>query len=98
MAQAGREGAQDLAARPRTLFEKIWDDHVVLALETGATLLYVDRHLIHEGSATAFERLKDDGLEVAERSQILGTADHYVPTTHADKDRFDNPEILHMVQ
>jgi len=98
MAQPGREEAQDSVMRPRTLFEKIWDDHAVLALESGETLLYVDRHIIHEGSATPFERLKDAKLGVAEPAQTLGTADHYVPTTHASKDLFDNPEILRMVQ
>ncbi|MGE0735984.1 MAG: 3-isopropylmalate dehydratase large subunit [Alphaproteobacteria bacterium] len=70
-------------SRPRTLFEKIWDDHVVLTLDSGDSLLYVDRHLIHEGSANAFDRLNEDGLRVAEPALTLGTADHYVPTDGA---------------
>lgn len=93
----GGEQRRDAAARPRTLFEKIWDDHVVLALETGETLLYVDRHIIHEGSFNAFDQLKEAGLGVANPAQIVGTADHYVPTTHAEKARFSNPDILRMV-
>lgn len=93
----GREERRESAARPRTLFEKIWDDHVVLALETGETLLYVDRHIIHEGSFNAFDQLKEAGIGVSNPGQIIGTADHYVPTTHAEKARFSNPEILRMV-
>ena len=42
------------SARPRTLFEKIWERHVVHQREDGHTLLYVDRHLIHDGSRRAF--------------------------------------------
>ncbi len=65
---------------PQTMFEKIWSRHVVLERDDGNTLLYIDRHLIHDGSFQAFNRLREQGLGVARPGQTLGTADHYVPT------------------
>ncbi|MDB5375032.1 MAG: 3-isopropylmalate dehydratase large subunit, partial [Belnapia sp.] len=52
---APRTMSQDV---PRTMFEKIWDRHRVLDREDGQTLLYVDRHLLHDGGATAFDVLR----------------------------------------
>jgi len=66
---------------PRTLFEKIWTAHTVLARPDGHCLLYVDRHLIHDGSRPAFEALRRRGLPVRCPERTTGTADHYVPTT-----------------
>jgi 3-isopropylmalate/(R)-2-methylmalate dehydratase large subunit len=66
---------------PRTLVEKIWDDHVV-AEEAGApSVLYVDLHLVHEvTSPQAFTGLRERGLRVRRPSQTVATADHSVPT------------------
>jgi 3-isopropylmalate/(R)-2-methylmalate dehydratase large subunit len=64
----------------RTMFEKIWDRHVVAVAEGEATLLYIDRCLIHEGSRHAFQLLKERGLKVARPGQIVACSDHYVPT------------------
>jgi len=64
----------------RTMFEKIWDRHVVAVAEGEATLLYIDRCLIHEGSRHAFQMLKERGLKVARPGQIVACSDHYVPT------------------
>ena len=50
-------------AEPRTMFEKIWSRHVVAERASGYNLLYVDRHLIHDGSYNAFQRLKANGLD-----------------------------------
>ena len=66
---------------PRTLFEKIWTAHTVLARPDGHCLLYVDRHLIHDGSRPAFEALRRRGLAVRRPDRTTGTADHYLPTT-----------------
>jgi 3-isopropylmalate/(R)-2-methylmalate dehydratase large subunit len=63
-----------------TMFEKIWRAHQVLERADGQTLLYVDRHLIHEGSATAFEFLDGHQLRVRVPERVFGTPDHYVPT------------------
>jgi homoaconitase/3-isopropylmalate dehydratase large subunit len=65
---------------PRTLFDKLWDAHVVTARDDGAALLWIDRHFVHEGSHHAFARLAERGLGVAEPGLTFGVADHYVPT------------------
>ncbi len=70
-------------AKPRTLYDKIWDDHVVDMLEDGNTILYVDRHLIHEvTSAQAFEGLRMNHRKVRHPSTTVAVADHNVPTSH----------------
>jgi 3-isopropylmalate/(R)-2-methylmalate dehydratase large subunit len=63
-----------------TLFDKLWDSHVVVAQEHGDTLLWVDRHFVHEGSHHAFARIGERGLPVARPELTFGVADHYVPT------------------
>ncbi len=65
---------------PRSMFEKIWESHVVTTGPGGRALLYVDRLLLHDGSGAAFERLARRGLTVRRPAQALATADHYVPT------------------
>ncbi len=64
----------------RTLFEKIWTKHVVLERADGHCLLYVDRHLVHDGSRPAFELLAERGLRVRRPDRTIATADHYVAT------------------
>ncbi|HKK30669.1 MAG TPA: 3-isopropylmalate dehydratase large subunit [Alphaproteobacteria bacterium] len=66
---------------PQTMFEKIWDRHVVEARPDGQCLLYVDRHLLHEGSFHGFGYLSDRGMPVRRPGQTFAVADHYVPTT-----------------
>ncbi len=67
---------------PRTMFAKIWDAHVVLAEEGKQTILYIDRHLVHEvTSAQAFEGLRLAGRKVRRPAQTMATPDHNVPTT-----------------
>ena len=85
-------------AAPRTLFEKIWDRHVVHQREDGHTLLYVDRHLIHDGSRRAFEVLGERGLRVRRPDRTFGTPDHYVPTTSRSMDGVDDPDRRLMVE
>src|SRR5215510_6075865 len=82
----------------RTLFEKIWDRHVV-ATEEGESLVYVDRVLIHEGSSHAFAQLAARGESVARPRQVFAFTDHYVPTTGRDRgvEGIANPEIRDMV-
>ena len=68
--------------RPRTLYEKIWDAHVVARLEDGTCVLYVDRHLVHEvTSPQAFEGLRRAGRGVRRPDLTLAMPDHNVPTT-----------------
>jgi 3-isopropylmalate/(R)-2-methylmalate dehydratase large subunit len=66
---------------PQTMFERIWNAHVVTEGPGGQTLLYVDRHLLHEGSTSAFTRLDRSGRRVRRPDRCFATADHYVPTT-----------------
>lgn len=67
---------------PRTMFEKIWDRHVVLAEEGKQTILYIDLQLVHEvTSPQAFEGLRIAGRKVRRPERTVATADHNVPTT-----------------
>ncbi len=69
-------------AGPQTLFEKIWNKHVVLQEENSPAVLYIDLHLIHEvTSPQAFQGLRDKGLSVRRASQTVATMDHGIPTT-----------------
>ena len=63
----------------QTIFDKIWDSHVVTEVE-GETLVYVDRLLIHEGSRHSFSMLRNMKMKPYRREQIFGFADHYIPT------------------
>jgi 3-isopropylmalate/(R)-2-methylmalate dehydratase large subunit len=68
--------------RPRTLFDKIWDDHVVERLEDETCLLYIDRHLVHEvTSPQAFEGLRAAGRKVHAPQSTIAVVDHNVPTS-----------------
>lgn len=67
---------------PRTLYDKLWDAHVVHLEPDGTTLLYIDRHLVHEvTSPQAFEGLKLAGRQPWRRESVLAVPDHNVPTT-----------------
>ena len=69
-------------ASPQTLFDKIWQSHVVDMQDDGTTILYIDRHLLHEVlSPQAFEGLRLAGRQVRRRDATLAVADHNVPTT-----------------
>ncbi len=85
------------AAQPLTLFEKIWRRHVVVDRPDGYTLLYIDRHLIHDGSYFAFERLKQRGLAFRRPDLSFGTPDHYMPTDTRDKAAIKDPNGRRMV-
>jgi 3-isopropylmalate/(R)-2-methylmalate dehydratase large subunit len=66
----------------RTLYDKIWDEHVVHTEDDGTVVLYIDRHLVHEvTSPQAFEGLREAGRKVWRVSSIVATADHNTPTT-----------------
>ncbi|MCG7394595.1 3-isopropylmalate dehydratase large subunit [Microvirga sp. ACRRW] len=69
-------------AKARTLYDKIWDDHVVDQQADGTCLLYIDRHLVHEvTSPQAFEGLRNAGRKVRQPHKTLAVVDHNVPTT-----------------
>ncbi|MES1215297.1 MAG: 3-isopropylmalate dehydratase large subunit [Bacteroidota bacterium] len=69
------------SSKGKTLFEKIWEKHVVKEIEGGPSVLYIDAHLIHEvTSPQAFNGLTKRGLKVFRPKQVVATADHNVPT------------------
>lgn len=66
----------------RTLFDKIWDDHVVERLPDGTCILYIDRHLLHEvTSPQAFEGLRISGRRLRRPDATVAVVDHNVPTS-----------------
>nr|WP_047169198.1 3-isopropylmalate dehydratase large subunit [Sphingomonas sp. Y57] len=70
-----------MMAAPRTLYEKIWDDHVIRSRDDGIDLIWIDRHLVHEvSSPQAFESLRMAGRNVRRGDLTLAIADHNVPT------------------
>jgi 3-isopropylmalate/(R)-2-methylmalate dehydratase large subunit len=81
-----------------TMFEKIWNRHVIVE-EEGELLLHVDRALIHEGSSHAFAALEKQQRAVARPQQVFAFTDHYVPTAGRDKgvEGIAVPEIRNMV-
>ncbi|SHH94149.1 3-isopropylmalate dehydratase large subunit [Marivita hallyeonensis] len=64
----------------RRLLDKLWDAHEILRRDDGTSLLWVDRHLVHEGSHHAFAKIAERGVPVAEPGLTFGVADHYAPT------------------
>ena len=82
--------------RPNTLLNKLWADHEILRREDGASLLWVDRHLVHEGSHHAFAKLADRNLQVAEPELTFAVVDHYAPTRN--RSQIYDPQIERMIE
>ncbi len=71
--------------KPRTIIDKIWDNHVVMQDPASPAVLYIDLHLVHEvTSPQAFQGLRDRGLTVRRPMQTIATMDHSIPTTPPD--------------
>ncbi len=82
--KSGRRAPNPLtmAQNPRTLYQKIWDSHVVENRDDGTSLIYIDRHLVHEvTSPQAFEALRVAGRKVRRPDLTLAVPDHNLPTT-----------------
>ncbi|MDP6708637.1 MAG: 3-isopropylmalate dehydratase large subunit, partial [Alphaproteobacteria bacterium] len=82
---------------PKTLFEKIWDRHVVVARDDGQTLLYIDRHLCHDGSFHGFSYLREQGRSVRRPAQTFATPDHYTPTDSPSVEAIADPTARQIV-
>jgi 3-isopropylmalate/(R)-2-methylmalate dehydratase large subunit len=82
---------------PQTLIDKLWSAHEIVRREDGDSLLWVDRHYVHEGSFHAFNKLAERDVKVAEPGLTFGVADHYVPT-RGSRQNIANPEIARMVR
>jgi 3-isopropylmalate/(R)-2-methylmalate dehydratase large subunit len=84
---------------PRTLFDKIWDDHVVWQEPDSPALLYIDLHLVHEvTSPQAFQGLRERGLKVRRPHQTVATVDHSIPTTSLDLSSADDMAARQIAQ
>ncbi len=86
----------------KTLFEKIWDKHVVKQIEGGPSILYIDKHFIHEvTSPQAFKGLEKRGLSVFRPQQVVATADHNVPTLNQHlpiKDELSRIQVQQLIE
>ena len=82
----------------RTMFEKIWQRHVVVDRADGYTLLYVDRHLMHDGSAAGFARLRARGLKLRRPDRGFATPDHYVLTNSRSVQDIPDPHHRRLVE
>ena len=84
-------------SKPTTLYDKIWNDHLVHEADDGTCLLYIDRHLVHEvTSPQAFEGLRATGRKVHAPEKTLAVVDHNVPTTDRSKPNPD-PESIEQI-
>jgi len=85
---------------PRTMFEKIWDRHVIVKRGENEALLHIDRNFVHEGSFHAFGALAKEGRKVRKPRQTFAVADHYVPTLDRDKgiDAVKDSEMRNMIE
>lgn len=83
---------------PRTLFDKIWDDHVVETLPDGTSILYIDRHLVHEvTSPQAFEGLRLAGRRLRHPERTIAVVDHNVPTSDRTQP-IEEPESRNQIE
>jgi 3-isopropylmalate/(R)-2-methylmalate dehydratase large subunit len=86
----------------KSLFEKIWDKHVVQSIPDGPSVLYIDKHFIHEvTSPQAFKGLEQRGLKVFRPQQVVATADHNVPTVQQHlpiKDELSRKQVQMLIE
>jgi 3-isopropylmalate/(R)-2-methylmalate dehydratase large subunit len=88
----------DRGSGPQTLVDKIWAKHRVTTRDDGQDLLFVDRHFIHDVTATAFDMLRARGLKPRSPDRVFGTADHYVPTHSRELAAVNHPERRTMIE
>jgi 3-isopropylmalate/(R)-2-methylmalate dehydratase large subunit len=82
---------------PQTIIDKLWAAHEIVRRDDGESLMWVDRHYVHEGSFHAFAKVGSRGATVAEPGLTFGVADHYVPT-RGSRQNIANPELARMVR
>ena len=85
-------------AGPQTMFDKIWNRHVIVQRDDGQCLLYVDRHLGHDGSFHAYSMIREAGRTVRRPDQTFMTPDHYTPTTVRAIAAIDDPGLREKVE
>ena len=82
----------------KTLFDKTWDYHVITERDDGQVLLYIDRHLCHDGSFNGFKQLRAANLSVRRPQQTYATPDHYTPTHTASLYSIEDARALEIVK
>ena len=82
----------------KTLFDKIWDAHVVAEAEDGEALLYVDRHMIHDLHYRSFARMEQEGRAIRRPDLLFATPDHSIPTTVTSVDEIPPGEMRETVE
>ncbi len=87
-------------SQARTMFDKIWDRHVIVSRGADEALLHIDRNFVHEGSFHAFGALAAEGYKVRKPRQTFGTFDHYAPTRNREKgiDAVSDPEMREQIR
>ena len=85
-------------AGPATLFDKIWNAHAIVVRSDGATLLHIDRHLVHDGGNNAFRFIAEKGLKVRDPGRTFATPDHYVATHGRGLQAINDPNRRSMVE
>ena len=85
-------------AAARTMFEKIWQRHVVIDRDDGYTLLYIDRHLMHDGSAAGFAKLRERNMKLRRPDRGFATPDHYVRSDSRDVADIADPHHRKLVE
>ncbi len=85
-------------AAAATMFEKIWQRHVVVDRDDGYTLLYIDRHLMHDGSAAGFARLRERRMKLRRPDRAFATPDHYVLTSSRQVSDIPDPQHRRLVE
>ena len=94
----GSAASASTTAPPQTLFDKIWAKHRIVDEGNGQALLYIDRHLLQDGSAPAFELLRQRGLKPRAPERAIATPDHYIPTSSRDLATVRDPEKRAMAE
>jgi 3-isopropylmalate/(R)-2-methylmalate dehydratase large subunit len=82
----------------QTMFEKIWSQHQIMVREDGQVLLYIDKHLVQDTSAFAFDLLRQRGIKPHAPQRAFATPDHYVPTASRDMASVADPEKRAMTE
>jgi 3-isopropylmalate/(R)-2-methylmalate dehydratase large subunit len=85
MRRSSNENGKTMTPTARTLFEKVWQQHVITTRGGNEALLSVDAHYVHEGSFHAFGALAKQGRKVRKPRQVFGSPDHFVPTVGRDR-------------
>jgi len=87
-----------MSDKPSTLFDKVWGRHEIVERQDGQSLLYIDRHYVHEGSRHAFEVLHERNLPLRRPDRTFGMADHYAPSTSRQIAALADPESRAMME